>query len=209
MRRARRAGDVSHRDVDLSESEKCFRRSDADRRRGHRFSEIENHPRACGTSAVRGDGAVSRAAACECPSRNFGHSAEIAAALFPAHRGARAQDAVGNGLAVAGRRVAEKECRRLSRARTRRSCREKNSLRKCSGDFQSMSDIDISEAIEQGRDSRLNAIVATMVALTATFMALCNVKDGNIGQGMAQAQASVVDTWSYFQAKSTKQSLAE
>ena len=52
-----------------------------------------------------------------------------------------------------------------------------------------MSDIDISEAIEQGRDSRLNAIVATMVALTATFMALCNVKDGNIGQGMAQAQA--------------------
>jgi len=72
-----------------------------------------------------------------------------------------------------------------------------------------MSDIDISEAIEQGRDSRLNAIVATMVALTATFMALCNVKDGNIGQGMAQAQASVVDTWSYFQAKSTKQSLAE
>ena len=34
-----------------------------------------------------------------------------------------------------------------------------------------MSDIDISEAIEQGRDSRLNAIVATMVALTATFMA--------------------------------------
>jgi hypothetical protein len=67
----------------------------------------------------------------------------------------------------------------------------------------------VSEAIEQGRDSRLNAAVAILVALTATFMALCNVKDGNIGQGMAQAQAKTVDTWSYYQAKSTKQNLAE
>jgi uncharacterized protein DUF4337 len=47
------------------------------------------------------------------------------------------------------------------------------------------------------------------VALTATFMALCNVKDGNIGQAMTEAQSKSVDTWSYFQAKSTKQSLAE
>jgi hypothetical protein len=67
----------------------------------------------------------------------------------------------------------------------------------------------VSEAIEQGRDSRLNAAVAILVALTATFMALCNVKDGNIVQGMAEAQARTVDTWSYYQAKSTKQSLAE
>jgi len=67
----------------------------------------------------------------------------------------------------------------------------------------------VSEVIEQGRDSRLNAAVAILVALTATFMALCNVKDGNIGQGMAQAQAKTVDTWSYYQAKSTKQNLAE
>ena len=67
----------------------------------------------------------------------------------------------------------------------------------------------ISEAVERGRDSRLNAAVAILVALTATFMALCNVKDGNIGQGMAEAQAKTVDTWSYYQAKSTKQSLAE
>ena len=67
----------------------------------------------------------------------------------------------------------------------------------------------VSEAVEQGRDSRLNAAVAILVALTATFMALCNVKDGNIGQGMAEAQAKTVDTWSYYQAKSTKQNLAE
>jgi hypothetical protein len=40
-------------------------------------------------------------------------------------------------------------------------------------------------------------------------MALCNVKDGNIVQAMEQAQAHAIDAWSYFQAKSTKQSIAE
>jgi DNA repair ATPase RecN len=46
------------------------------------------------------------------------------------------------------------------------------------------------------------------VALAATFMALSNVKDGNIVQAMAQAQANGVDAWAYFQAKGTKQNLA-
>ncbi len=67
----------------------------------------------------------------------------------------------------------------------------------------------VSEGIEHGSESRLNAAVALLVALTATFMALCNVKAGNIGQAMAEAQSKVVDTWSYYQAKSTKQNLAE
>ncbi len=40
-------------------------------------------------------------------------------------------------------------------------------------------------------------------------MALCNVKDGNIVQSMTQAQAHGIDAWSYFQAKSTKQAIAE
>ena len=57
--------------------------------------------------------------------------------------------------------------------------------------------------------SRLDAYIALLVAITATFMALCNVKDGNIVQGMAQAQSGAIDAWSYYQAKSTKQSLAE
>ena len=39
-------------------------------------------------------------------------------------------------------------------------------------------------------------------------MALCNVKDGNIVQAMAEAQASSVDAWSYYQAKGTKENLA-
>jgi phosphatidylglycerophosphatase A len=73
-----------------------------------------------------------------------------------------------------------------------------------------MGEIDekISEAIEHSHDSRLNAVVAVFVALGATFMALCNVKDGNIVQAMAQAQANGVDEWAYYQAKGTKQNLA-
>jgi hypothetical protein len=74
-----------------------------------------------------------------------------------------------------------------------------------------MSDISdtINEAVERASDSRLNSIIAALVAVAATFMALCNVKDGNIVQGMAQAQANAVDQWSYYQAKGMKQNLAE
>jgi hypothetical protein len=67
----------------------------------------------------------------------------------------------------------------------------------------------ISEAVEHASESRLNSVVAVVVALTATFMAIAGVKDGNIGQAMARAQARAVDSWSHYQAKSTKQSLAE
>jgi predicted nucleic acid-binding Zn-ribbon protein len=40
-------------------------------------------------------------------------------------------------------------------------------------------------------------------------MAVCNVKAGNVVQAMGKTQIEVIDTWSFFQAKSTKQSLAE
>jgi hypothetical protein len=74
-----------------------------------------------------------------------------------------------------------------------------------------MTDINdaIQEPIEQAGKSKINSRVALFVAITATFMALCNVKDGNIVQAMSQAQAHSIDAWSYFQAKSTKQSIAE
>ena len=67
----------------------------------------------------------------------------------------------------------------------------------------------VTEAVERGRESHLNSAVAILVALTATFMALCNVKDGNVAQAMAQAQSQAVDTWSYYQSKSIKEHLAE
>jgi len=57
--------------------------------------------------------------------------------------------------------------------------------------------------------SVLNSTIAVIVTISAAFVALCNVKDGNIVQAMAQAQANSVDAWSYYQAKSTKQHIAE
>ena len=73
----------------------------------------------------------------------------------------------------------------------------------------------VSEALEQAegggdeKGSKLNTVVAASVAIAATFMAVCNVKAGNVVQAMSKVQVDVVDTWSYYQAKSTKQSLAE
>ncbi len=67
----------------------------------------------------------------------------------------------------------------------------------------------IQESVSHAGESRINSRVAIWVALTATFMALCNIKDGNIVQSMSQAQAHAIDAWSYFQAKSTKESIAE
>jgi hypothetical protein len=62
---------------------------------------------------------------------------------------------------------------------------------------------------EHAAESRLNGLVALFVAVVATFMALCNVKDGNVVQAMQQAQAKAIDQWAYYQAKGTKQHLAE
>ena len=68
----------------------------------------------------------------------------------------------------------------------------------------------VSEAVEKaGGGSHINTIVALSVALTATFTALCNVKDGNIVQAMAQEQAAAVDAWAYYQSKSTKENIAQ
>jgi Domain of unknown function (DUF4337) len=76
-----------------------------------------------------------------------------------------------------------------------------------------MSDIQdtISEIVEGGEKSHdgLNNLIAVLVAILATVMALCNIKDGNIVQSMYQEQAHAVDQWSYYQAKGMKQNLAE
>jgi len=65
------------------------------------------------------------------------------------------------------------------------------------------------QAVEEPRPSRLNAIVAITVALLATFMGICKVKDDNIVQAMQQAQADRVDHWGYYQARNIRQELAE
>ncbi len=55
----------------------------------------------------------------------------------------------------------------------------------------------------------LNAVVAISVAITATFSALCHVKDENISEKMQHVQAQSVDAWAYYQAKGTKLNIAE
>lgn len=68
----------------------------------------------------------------------------------------------------------------------------------------------VNEAVERAHEGgRLNSIVAILVALTATCMAIGNVKGNNIALAMGRTSAKAVDTWSYYQAKSTKQNLAE
>lgn len=77
-----------------------------------------------------------------------------------------------------------------------------------------MSDLSesIVEAVGNAGDdsgSSLNSVIALSVALIATFMAFCSIKGGNIVQNMSEQQAKAVDSWSYYQAKSMKQNLAE
>ena len=59
------------------------------------------------------------------------------------------------------------------------------------------------------RRARLNAAVAITVALLATFMGICKIKDDNICQAMQQAQADKIDHWSYYQARNVRQEVAE
>ena len=72
----------------------------------------------------------------------------------------------------------------------------------------------VNEAVERAQDGgdgrfSLNTLVAIGAAITATFTAVCNVKDGNICQGMQQAQAGSIDSWADYQAKGTKLNIAE
>ena len=63
--------------------------------------------------------------------------------------------------------------------------------------------------LREARAARLNAAVAITVALLATFMGICKVKDDNIVQAMQQAQADKLDHWAYYQARNIRQEVAE
>ena len=56
---------------------------------------------------------------------------------------------------------------------------------------------------------RLNTLVAITIAILATFMGICKVKDDNIVQSMQQAQADKLDHWAYFQARNIRQEVAD
>jgi hypothetical protein len=70
------------------------------------------------------------------------------------------------------------------------------------------------EAPEESKSSdhaatRLNMAVAITVAILATFMGICKVKDDNIVQGMQQAQANKLDHWAFYQARNIREELAK
>ena len=56
---------------------------------------------------------------------------------------------------------------------------------------------------------RLNTWVALTVALLATFMGICKVRDDNLVQAMQQAQADKIDHWSFYQARNIRQEVAQ
>ena len=78
-------------------------------------------------------------------------------------------------------------------------------------------DIDPQELVEAPPDGAagdrkvalLNTFVAITVALLATFMGVCKVKDDNIVQAMQQAQADKLDHWNFYQARNIRQDVAE
>jgi hypothetical protein len=73
-------------------------------------------------------------------------------------------------------------------------------------------DIDPMELLETAKPEKtrlawLNPAVAITVALLATFMGICKVKDDNIVQGMQQAQADKIDHWSFYQARNIREEI--
>ena len=77
-------------------------------------------------------------------------------------------------------------------------------------------EIDPLDAVETAQEARtadrssarLNALVAVTIAILATFMGICKVKDDNIVQAMQQAQADKLDHWNFFQARNIRQEVA-
>ena len=62
-------------------------------------------------------------------------------------------------------------------------------------------------SIAEKEKSRLNAHVAISIALLATFLGLCKVKDDNIVQAMQQAQATELDSWNFYQARNLREEI--
>lgn len=77
-------------------------------------------------------------------------------------------------------------------------------------------DIDPLETVEEleedsavnKRNARLNGFVAVSVAILATFMGICDVKDDNIVQAMQVEQADKIDLWSFYQARNIREEVA-
>ena len=68
------------------------------------------------------------------------------------------------------------------------------------------------ESTTSSRDratARLTTHVAITVALLATFLGVCKVKDDNIVQAMEEAQADKLDHWAFYQARNLREEVAK
>jgi len=70
------------------------------------------------------------------------------------------------------------------------------------------------EAVEQAEKQgnfakRLNMVIAVTVAILASFLGICKVKDDNIVQSMQQMQANKLDHWAYYQARNIREEVAK
>ncbi len=65
------------------------------------------------------------------------------------------------------------------------------------------------ELSAEAKDKRINRLVAITVVVFSVAVGLGNIKDGNIVQGMAQAQATSLDRWNEYQATRTKLHIVE
>ena len=78
-------------------------------------------------------------------------------------------------------------------------------------------DVDPLEHVEEDEEKdkdgdkakgNLFRMVAVTVAVLATFMGICKVKDDNIVQAMQQAQADKIDSYSWYQARNIREEVA-
>ena len=65
------------------------------------------------------------------------------------------------------------------------------------------------ETKKESGNSILNNLVAATVVILSVFMAVCNIKDGNIVQNMQMQKADEVDSWGEYQGTKLKLGLAE
>ena len=52
-------------------------------------------------------------------------------------------------------------------------------------------------------------VIAVTVAILASFLGVCKVKDDNIVQSMQQMQANKLDHWAYYQARNIREEVAK
>jgi hypothetical protein len=65
--------------------------------------------------------------------------------------------------------------------------------------------VDQAQESAEGAGERFVSIAALMVAVIATFMALCGVKGDNMDYGILQEKSDAADMWNQYQSKSMKQ----